>query len=487
MQAVILADRRGGELAPLNNITCPAMVSVVDRPVLQQTVEDLAVAGVDEMLIVVSDDADRIEEHFARGQMWGVNIRYLLSRGEEAPDQLLRRFASLLRPPFILVRGDVLRSPVCREFLTAADRTAPVVSATIHDRNAGLCLVRGWPAKIDCVSWPLGGTHGSPESTVELGGAFLAPLDSPRNLHWAALALLQSSSIDTVTAGRYVDDMTRIGRSSRFNPVCRKSGFVIVGDNVSVHETVKITGPSVIGSNCHLDKGVEVNNSIVMPGTYVGKNLTVENAIVAGNMLIRVDRDTEVPILDTSLLSDVEEEVSGMLRRWSDSTLATVLLLVSSPLWPIAAILSVLRSPRSPMFNCLLFGNRLVLHGEGPQRKVVTARKFATRVPLLRNLPMLWLVVKGDLLLFGSSPPTPDSAGAQGIDCARRGRAFRCGLLGPAQLLPRAAPEEEIQIAELEFVAGTGLRSFVARAARATSLLFRRQAWLPVKDGLSGT
>ncbi|MGD8913119.1 MAG: sugar phosphate nucleotidyltransferase, partial [Candidatus Thiodiazotropha sp.] len=116
MQAIIFADRKGNELTPLCDATCPALLQVANRPLLEYTLEDLSQAGVEEAFIVVSQQADQIEAHFAKGEMWGMRFHYLLSRGEEAPEALLERYASLLAPEFLALRGDLLRPALCRDF-----------------------------------------------------------------------------------------------------------------------------------------------------------------------------------------------------------------------------------------------------------------------------------------------------------------------------------------------------------------------------------
>ena len=54
MQAVILADRLEGELAPIASDTGVAMLNVIDKPLLQHTLEGCVAAGIKEVYIVVS-------------------------------------------------------------------------------------------------------------------------------------------------------------------------------------------------------------------------------------------------------------------------------------------------------------------------------------------------------------------------------------------------------------------------------------------------
>jgi hypothetical protein len=488
MQAVIFADRQGLELAPLCEIGCPALLPVANKPVLQYTIEDIAAAGIDEILLVVSDDADRIEKHFATGSMWGVKIRYLLSRGEEPAEHLLWRHSSLLKLPFIAARGDMLRSASCKAFMEACTAyAAAVVNAHIDLRSAGLCLVREWPAQLPAVAWPQRLTTSELTSAIELQTDVFSPLVSLNDFHSVSLDIVRNPPMNLVQPGHYLKAGLRVERLSQIHPVSHMTGNVVVGENTSVHPSARLTGPSIIGHNCYLDRGVEISNSVVMSGTYVGENLHVENAIVAGSTLIRVDRGTRISIPDPMLLSDMEGEISSMIRQLPECMVATVLLLLSAPLLPFALLLSLFSSPTRPLIRRPLVSNHYITDVDGKHRRVVTGLVFATRVPLLRSLPMLWLVIKGDLRLFGSTPLSPQRMNTLNASWDLYGKSASSGLLGPAQLLlSEQAPEEEIRLTEIDFVAKTGCCILLARLIRAASLLFSTRAWWPVHHNLQG-
>ncbi len=303
MQAVVFADRHGAELAPLCETHCPALLSVANRPLLQYTLDDLAAAGVDEILLVVSDNAAQIEASIGDGAMWGLDIRYLLSRGEEPPQRLLTRFAALLKPTFLAARGDVLRIGACEELMgTAGSLMAPVLDARIDGKPAGLCLVRQWPVPLPQLAWPLAHRDIEQHYSVPLEHALFAPLDSPRDFHHTALQLagphkdthLPTASLSGRACGRAAEPD---------RPAKPHRGQVAVGAQTWVHKTARISGPCIIGDDCYIGHGVQMRNSVVMPGSYIGDNLQVDNAIVMDNHLIRVDLDTTISIDEPKLLA----------------------------------------------------------------------------------------------------------------------------------------------------------------------------------------
>jgi len=65
-----------------------------------------------------------------------------------------------------------------------------------------------------------------------------------------------------------------------------------------VHKYSQLHEKVIICQGSYIDKFVDVTNSIVLPGVYVGPYLNLNNAIVTGNEVIRIDLDLIIPILD---------------------------------------------------------------------------------------------------------------------------------------------------------------------------------------------
>ncbi|MFT5691993.1 MAG: mannose-1-phosphate guanylyltransferase/phosphomannomutase [Oceanicoccus sp.] len=474
MQAIVFADRKGGELAPLCDDLCPAMLPVINRPLLQYTIEDLANAGIVDIIVVLGDHATDVEKTFGKGELYGVNIRYLLSRGEEDPCEVISRSQSTINTPFIAIRGDVLRSPCCQIFLEAAEQhTGHAVAAHIGGTAVGLNLIRVWPHSMPEIDWP----HSSNKSPscAEIHNGLYAPVDNLNNYHQATLLpmdIISPAEGLEVTPGLHVD------RQSRVEAQCHQSGHVVVGSNASVHNSARLEGPCIIGNDCYIDRGVTISNSIVLPGTYVGENLHIENAIVSGSTLIRIDRGIQIQVPDTMLLSNMQNELGSLVKQLPDSITAAALLILSCPLWPIA-LLSTLVCGFKPFVSRPIISNRTDSNNNFKRRRVVKAWQLSTPFPLLRNLPMLWLVIKGDLRMVGSMPLVSQTKEGKYSHWDRRNEQQSAGLLGPAQLLlPPDAPEEEIRLNEITFVANNNGLTTLSLLFWALPMLLSKRAWV---------
>jgi hypothetical protein len=404
MQAIVFADRNGEELTPLCDAICPALLPVANRPLLEYTLDDLADAGVEEALILVSRHADQVEAHFGNGEMWGMRFRYLLSRGEEAPEALLQRYAPCLAPEFLALRGDLLRPALCRNFFEVSSAIqAEKIEAVIDGDYAGLYLVRRFDSPLPGLAWPPQPRQVADKLSVCYTGGLYSRLQTPAELHHSALRLLDKHP-DTVTlAGRRIDQELSVGRLSRFRTSSLNGGRVMIGDKVNIDPSAQLAGPLIIGHNSYIDRNAQLSNCLIMPGTYVGEGLALENAIVMGHHLLRIDRDSHIPVAD----------------------------------------------------------------------------------PLLRNLPLLWLVIRGHLRLFGSEPLTPARAFISPPRWDYRRESGTAGLLGPALLeLPDDAPEEEIRLNEMVFLKQTGPVALARRSVQALRLLFSNRAWRAVDPAI---
>ncbi len=475
IQAIVFADRLGEELSPLCDNICTAMLPVMNRPLLQYTIEDLAGAGVKDIVIVIADHANQVESYFASGDLWGVSIRYLLSRGEESVNQVLSRSSSILNTPFIAIRGDVLRTPCCQSFLASAEHyDGPSVIARMGGNTIGLSLVRTWPIPIPEIDWHRENFASKQSINTEIYTGIYVPLDSLENYHQAILRLMETvlpANGLEVSAGLFADRLSRVGSESH------QSGHVVVGANTSIHKSARLQGPCIIGDNCYVDQGANVNNSIVLPGTYIGENLQIENSIVAGNTLFRIDRGVQIQVPDPMLISDIQEEISATVTQWPDRITAVALLILSVPLWVLALFLS-LSSHVWPLTKHSIVSNRFDLNIGSKDRRIVNEWRFSTNVPILRFLPKLFLVATGDLRMLGSAPLSPMAFATPKTKWDTRNDQPNSGLLGPAQLqLPKGAPEEEIRLNELTFIARKNWLTTLICLFNALPLMLSKRAW----------
>lgn len=321
MDAVILADRLGDELAPLDEFDCPALLPIAGKAVVEHCLEDLLEAGVREATIAYPENHPRLPQRVGDGSRFGMRLRYLPTHGEAWPVEVIAR----VRPAagrMLLARGDVLRGRVARLLRDAAER---VPSGSVHAmcgrRHAGITVCDTADRAISSLDWSrLRDTQlsiATPGLGIDHAGVNL--LDSPAAWHRAGLLALAGRFRGLLPAGRAGEDpgLLTAPRSS----VARSAsveGIARVGRHASVRDGVTLCGYVDIGDDCVIDSGAEISDSIVLPGTYVGRGTRLSNAIVFGRWLLRPDLGT-CERLDDPLLLD---QLPGWPRDRKDRAVA---------------------------------------------------------------------------------------------------------------------------------------------------------------------
>jgi NDP-sugar pyrophosphorylase family protein len=463
-RTIILADRSGAELSRLNRATCPALLEVGDRAVIEYTLEDLARAGVRDALVISADVAS-LRESLGEGGRWGVNLTYLLSRPEQSPHECIRRAAA--DGPVLLVRGDIVRGRCISEFMEVAAEKPWRTAAAVSNRvDAGICLVKGeWTHGCTWPSFELG------INVVELGDVGLFRLQSPEEFHGAAMAAVRGDIPGVELRGRESGNGLVIGRLARAAEPVVEDGRLWLGASARLEPGVTTSGTVAIGSGALVDEGARLENTVVMPGSYVGRHVELRNAIISGRRLIRVDIGATTEVADPFLLSDLRhrKETSGR-GSWLDRAAGVVLMMLSAPLWPFALISSLLANFRSPMTRRRLISN----HSEDGKLVFFSAWEWNTPIPLLRYLPWLLPVMSGHLRLVGVRPAPASGVGNTDLDAT----GAPAGLIGPALLdVSAEATEEEIMLGETLFRERDSITRRLRYLVRSLAAVFNRRAW----------
>ena len=108
MKAMILAAGRGKRLDPLTATTPKPLIKVGNKPLIQYHIENLASAGIKEIVINTCWLGEQIESYFGDGSSFGLTIKWskeseLLETGGGVSNAL----HLLGREPFLLINADI--------------------------------------------------------------------------------------------------------------------------------------------------------------------------------------------------------------------------------------------------------------------------------------------------------------------------------------------------------------------------------------------
>ena len=306
-RALVLADRDSGSLQPLSEGLLPALVPIAGKSVLQHCIEDLWEAGVRDALVAVPAGDRRIRAELGNGQRFGMTLCYVESAGQQLPGELLSMAGQSPGASLFVARGDVLRGRAAARLLEqSAAIDADIVHGTIGGRPIGMALLDRRCPGVDSLAWnALRSQRPAVEdSCVDVGPLGLALLDGLPSLFEACLGALDGTFTGLAVGGRrmkgssmYVGPRTSLARSVVNSGICR------IGVGAELHEGIELAGRVDIGDRCVIDDGAQLIDSVVMPGTYVGRGVRLQSAIACGAWLYRADLQTCQRVEDPLLLA----------------------------------------------------------------------------------------------------------------------------------------------------------------------------------------
>ncbi len=479
MQAIVFADRDGAELSPLNSVICPAMLPVNGKPVIEHCLEDLVLNGIEELFLVTGNNNAPMRKFLADGSRWSLRIHYVLSKSDECPDRVRSRLGSKLRAPFMAVRGDILRSSH-RWIASLPSKAASLSWLDSNNSPLGLIQVLQDTASLAELAWPL--TQPQPtQHRQSMHDSHACLFSSLAQYHHAALARLQQPN----SMGQPRGVSIRAGKQCDIHHRSQTQGITVLGDYSRIHPEARLNGNVAIGKHCLIDRGARISNSVILNGTYIGAGLAVENAIVYGDRMIRVDMDAQLYLSERFLLADNtlhNNSLPGLINPLA----ASALLLCSLPLWPVAATLAYARNPNQVLLSKPLLSNRISRSAQGPQPQSFTAWRWNTPSPLLSGLPLLLAALQGHLRLFGRDHgfPQPIKPGAAAEQVNTPGpwqaqyESLPRGVLSPARLVLGAnCPRETVELMEIELYAKRTVFQRLRGCYQAASTLLKRNSW----------
>ncbi len=326
MQAIVLVGGEGTRLRPLTTHVPKPAVTLVDRPFLAYAIEWLAGHGVTEVVLACGFLPDVLREALAgEEERAGVAITYV-AEPEPLGTAGAIRFAAealgdRLEDRFFALNGDVLADLDLSALLRAHGERGARASIGLHpveDSSAyGLvsCDDDGRvleflektgetaPGEINAGAYVL---ERSVLDLIPAGRAVSIEREVFPRLVGAGLCglLLAGYWMDIGTPERYLQaswDILERRVETRVRPT---APGLFVGADAAIDEEASVGPRAVVGGGCRVERGAEVEDSVLLDGCTVGRGALVRGSILApgaevepGARLVDavVGRDERVP------------------------------------------------------------------------------------------------------------------------------------------------------------------------------------------------
>jgi NDP-sugar pyrophosphorylase family protein len=309
MKTLLFANRHGAELLPLTRERCVALLPIAGKALIVHSIESLAMAKLTEVIVVVrSAHLAQITMELGSGARWGMRLEYLPVAGAESSDAIVGHLNGHMGDDFLVVRGDILRTPIISRFLRQASTAGtPASTATIGGICAGVRYVgrnTARPLGIPDEPTDLRRWH-DPVEPLEFPNDRLSLIESLPGFHRANIDAISDRFPGLVICGRSPKPRVLVGRNVRLPASALRGSPIFVGSRCHVAASAELLTDVVVSNDVVIDRGVTLKSAVIMPNTYIGQLLEVSDAIVQGDTLIHVDTGTVTRVSDPLLLRNM--------------------------------------------------------------------------------------------------------------------------------------------------------------------------------------
>jgi NDP-sugar pyrophosphorylase family protein len=519
-KGIILPSGRAESFKPLTYQMPVGLLPLVNKAIMEHQVEFLVRNGVKSIRLSCNHLSNKVESYFDTGTRWGATISYNFERPPFGFLPALRQMRQYYQgDTLVIMDSDVLsdidlQAAIAFHVEHRADATFlclphPDASASLDlsldDRqrvhavrthqgsaathfymDAGICIIE--PGVFDFLAENVGYNLlqscwlTSQKVTLNLYGY---PIDHrhTRIFDWKTHAQVQRDILDGKYPGVQI-------------PGIQVSRRVWVGKNVTASSNVSFVAPIVIGDNCRIGKGVSLGtgtvvghdvmieagtvmkHATVMPNTFVGSQMALQDAIITGNVVIDLERNSFSAINDRLSASEIQRGGYGMglynaINRMMGALLCVLLapfvallfvgLLVGIKLPLISRIKRIgvdLQDLEQGKLHLRVFD----LHYFGPIDTSVQVVGYnpdpVTILPnWLARLGNLMNVARGDLILVGNRPMDPELAFSVTEEWRRTRLKCQSGFISVLDTNDaEGMSDEEKVIAEVYYAANKTIR-----------------------------
>lgn len=325
MRAIILAGGRGARLGGLTDFRSKVLLPVAGKPLLDWLLDELALAGVSEVVIVHYYAGERILTHIGSGRDFDLDIRFALQQSDRGTmGSLMTGFSQIGEDERMLVlngdnmvRADAIKSlmKVDGNGLLISEHDTPQLYGVVELSGSRIRSIDEKPDPDSLTSrvvstgvWLLssevirrlqsdfeaGQTELSTaiNSGIEQGLEIEAvrtdewhDLDHPWDMLKLNRRLLESIPASIAENASIADTASiegdvHIGEGTVIHPGCVLQGPLHIGENCDIGPLAILTGSTSIGSGCRIGPLARIRSSIVMRDVQIDSNCAIHHSVI---------------------------------------------------------------------------------------------------------------------------------------------------------------------------------------------------------------
>jgi mannose-1-phosphate guanylyltransferase/phosphomannomutase len=321
MKAVIMAGGEGTRLRPLTSNAPKPMMPLVNRPMMEHSVNLLKQHGFDDIVVTVAFMANHIRTYFGDGSEFGVRMVYATEEHPLGTAGSVRNAMDELDERFLVISGDVLTDIDLSSIVAFHDEKKAMATIGLvpveNPLEFGIVITRDDGSIERFLEKPTWGQVFS--DTINTGIFVLEPeifdyIDADRPVDFSSevfpALLTDGKPLYGAVAHGYWEDVGTLeayvrahkdvldGRVHVEVPGFRLSEGVWVGEGAEIHPDARIDGPAVIGDYCRIEAGAhlgeycvlgtnvrlrsdaDLERTVVHDNTYLGEGVRIRGTVV---------------------------------------------------------------------------------------------------------------------------------------------------------------------------------------------------------------
>lgn len=311
MKAVVMAGGEGTRLRPLSTRLPKPMLPVVNRPMLQRSIEHLKQHGFDEIFVTLAFLPQAVRSYLGDGSEFGVSISYLTEQFPLGTAGSVGQAAGLLDSTFLVTSGDTLCDFDLTSLLRRHRQSGASASLALTKRDDpkefGLVVTDSAGRVTRFVEKPTWSEVFT--DTVNSGVYVLEPeilkyVEPGKPSDFANDVFPQALASQTPIYGflmeGYWEDIGNLdaylaahfdlldGRMRIQPPGFEVSSGIFLGQDTLIAPSARVIAPCVIGDSCRIGDGAVVGPYAVLgDNSTVGARSLVERSVLHRNVHLR--------------------------------------------------------------------------------------------------------------------------------------------------------------------------------------------------------
>jgi len=395
-----------------------ALLPVAGRPLLSYWLELCVDLGIEDVQVILGQDAESVERFCDNGAQWGLRIDYSFIRAGDKPESYFRRDPDRWAGGLLYI-GEAL-FPRRQSGFSLEKMRAMLDGCMTQQEGRISFFCSRHPDAVDhfvrtghCNGTELCGISG-------LCGLDFACISDITQYYRLNMEVVRGEMNRYLISGYSSQDGASIGYNVIIPPSVALTPPLAIGNDCRLG-AISVIGPhAVISDHVLIDRQCEISESIILSDTYIGRNLEIKGKIVAGNRIIDPEDGTCLEIEDPWLISETRprnilRDGLRALFGWHFALLTAAVQVI--PFIFFYGLIRLTGRGRFTTRSCWgIGGQEIRMHHFTAAGKAPGLLLMCFYGASLDRLPKLLQVLTGKLWLCGQVPRRVDSGAVKDLN-----------------------------------------------------------------------